>query len=132
LGSASKEGIEMAFSAFLSLVGVVGASQDPNYPKQIEVLSFSFDGLKENDMRFAKRQDIASTVLFSKCASGEMIPSGTLALVKDSTPYIKYNMTEIFVTSIQIGGSSGAGGVEPVESVGLHYKKIDKAYTPHP
>jgi type VI protein secretion system component Hcp len=117
----------MANKVFLELLGVVGSSQDPDFPNAIELLSFSWSGdpRKISEITIVKAVDIASPALLQKAASGDTIRSGTITFVTvnastGKVPFLKYKMTNIVIASYQLGG-----GDTPTESIALHFDKVE-------
>jgi type VI protein secretion system component Hcp len=80
-----------------------------------------------------KSTDSASPVLFQKCCDGSVIATGVVTLQRQvqaaATPYLVYNFTNVYVTSIQWSGSGGAGDA-PMESVSFTFEVGTVDYTP--
>lgn len=138
----------MAVDVFLKLDKINGESKDEKGHKdEIEILSFSW-GMSQsgtthsgpgggagkvsvNDLSLVKFIDKSSPVLAQMCATGEHIATGQLTARKagkDPIEYIKIELKEIIVTSVQFGGS--ADGDRFTESVSLNFADFKLSYTP--
>jgi type VI secretion system secreted protein Hcp len=74
--------------------------------------------------------DKASPKAAQACAAGDHFANAVLTLNRaggDKQPYMEYKMSDVMISSVQVGGA-GEGGV-PTESWSLHYGKIDMKYT---
>jgi type VI secretion system secreted protein Hcp len=85
-------------------------------------------------MHFTRRLDKASPQLALACATGQPIRSAVLVCRKsgsDGQPveYYKITLTDILVSSVATGGSSG-GTELPTESISLNFAKIEWTYRP--
>lgn len=137
----------MAFDAFLKLEGVEGEATKKGYEKQIDILSFSFGASNTSspvgagkgagkasisDLSIMKWADKASATLFQACCAGKHFPKATLTLCKaggeESVDYLKYDLQEVMITSIQWSGSSGGDDV-PTESLSLAFGVVQMTYT---
>ena len=133
---------------YLKLDGINGEAQDSKHKDWIEVQSFSW-GLSNSgtgavgagsgaskanlhDLSIQKYADKSTPNLFKFCALGKHIATGKLSVRKaggdDPVEYLKYDLTEVFISSFQQGGSDG-GGIA-TESVALNFAKIKLTYTP--
>jgi len=139
----------MAYDAFLKLDGVTGESQKANHVGEIDLMSFSWGASNSSavgtgtgvstgkvtvsDFSIMKSTDSASPVLFQKCCDGSVIATGVVTLQRQiqatATPYLVYNFTNVFVTSIQWSGSGGAGDA-PMESVSFCFEVGTVDYSP--
>ena len=139
----------MAYDAFLKLEGVTGESQKQNHTGEIDITSFSWGAVNSssvgvgagvsvgkvtvNDFSVIKSTDSSSPVLFQKCCDGSVIPTGVVTLQRqaggEATPYLVYNLTNVYVTSIQWSGSGGAGD-SPMESVSFCFEVGAVDYSP--
>ena len=135
----------MAVDAFLELDGIPGDSLDDTYRGWIELHSYSWGAARPTasgagggatgraqfqDLHFVVNFSKASPELFNRCATGEHIKSGVLAVRKAGEKpleFYKLRMTDVLVSSFQDGSS---GGFEPVEQVSLNFANIDLVYTP--
>jgi type VI secretion system secreted protein Hcp len=139
----------MAYDAFLKLDGITGESQKANHTGEIDLMSFSWGAsnsssvgtgtgvsvgkVSVSDFSIMKATDSASPVLFQKCCDGSVMTTGVVTLQRQvqgtATPYLVYNFTNVYVTSIQWSGSGGAGDA-PMESVSFCFEVGTVDYTP--
>lgn len=132
---------------FLDLDGVDGESQDDDskMKAKIHVTSFSFGvsnagtgginmgsgASKSNvqDLHLTKMMDKSSPNLFIGCANGKHFTKATFYVRRageNPQVYLKYEMTEVFITSYSTSGSEGGGIAQ--ESVSLNFSKIKMSY----
>ena len=81
---------------------------------------------KLGDFHVAKRIDPLSTELFRSVALGSHFPEVTISVPigGPGTPFaIEYELRQVFVTSLQQGGSAG----DATESVSLAYGAVDQS-----
>jgi type VI secretion system secreted protein Hcp len=129
----------MAFDAFLKLDGIDGESIDKDHARWIDIESFSW-GVSQaasgglgggagagkvimQDFHFVVNFSKASPELFRRCATGEHIKSGVLAVRKAGEKPLelyKLRMTDILVSSFQQGG----GFEVPTEQISLNFSNI--------
>ncbi|MGO9684312.1 MAG: Hcp family type VI secretion system effector [Beijerinckiaceae bacterium] len=134
--------------AFLDLDGIEGESQDSEYQKKIELLSFSWGASNNSsfsagtgagigkgqihDMHFTAFASKASLKLMERSVNGKAISSGTVTLLKQSgdtkIAYLKYELTNIVVTNFEM--SASGNGELPTESFTLHFVKVKSSYQP--
>ncbi len=133
----------MAVDFFLKLDGINGESLDAKHKNEITVMSFSWGASQTTsvsgsggsgagkaslaDMNIMKNYDVASSPMYKALLLGTHIKSGVLTAVKsggDGSPFMTITMGELFVTSIQISGSSEI----PMESVSFSYNTISTEY----
>ena len=133
----------MAVDFFLKLDGINGESADQNHKNEITVLSFSWGASQTTsvsgtggsgagkaslaDLTVMKNYDASSSLLYKSLLKGTHIATGVLTAVKsggDGSPFIKIELGELFVTSIQVSGSSEI----PAESVSFSYNTIKTTY----
>ena len=139
----------MAYDAFLKLDGVTGESQKQGHTGEIDLMSFSWGASNSSsvgtgtgvsvgkvavsDFSIMKATDSSSPVLFQKCCDGSVMATGVVTLQRQvqgtATPYLVYNFTNVYVTSIQWSGSGGAGDA-PMESVSFCFEVGTVDYTP--
>src|SRR5262245_60220944 len=139
----------MAYDAYLKLEGVDGESQKQNHVGEIDIMSFSWGAsngssvgtgtrvsvgkVSVSDFSIMKSTDSSSPVLFQKCCDGSVIPTAVVTLQRqvqgEATPYLVYNFTNVYVTSVQWSGSGGAGDA-PMESVSFTFETGAVDYTP--
>jgi len=137
----------MAFDIFLEIDGIPGESTDAKHQNQIEVLSYSH-GLSQSvtsrssggagsgercdhgDFTITHTLDKASPKLVDALCKGTHISKVTVYLCRatgDKTEYMRYEMEDVLVSSVQTGGS-GSGDI-PVEQVSFNYGQIKWNYT---
>src|SRR4051812_36297508 len=117
----------MAVDAFLKLDGITGESKDSVHAGEIEVMSYSWGmsnsgsthsgpgggsgKVNVSDLSLSKFVDKSTATLMSKCCDGSHIATGKLTLRKaggnSPVEYLTVEMSEILVSSIQTGGSTG-------------------------
>jgi type VI secretion system secreted protein Hcp len=137
----------MAFDAFLQLAGVKGEATAKGFEGAIEILSFSWGAsnpinvagggmgsgkVSVSDFNIMKKTDVASNTMFQKCCTGEHFDTATVSFRKaggEQVIYLKYEFTEVFVSSIQWSGSSGGDDV-PTESASFAFKQVKVTYQP--
>ena len=138
----------MAFDSFLKLDGIKGESVDSKHKDELEILSFSFGATNTgggrpgggggegkasfHDLHFVHRLDKASPRLLLACASGQHIKEATITVRKaggQQLEYLKIKLTEVLVTSYQIGGSSESGEATPLGELSLNFVKLRMDYT---
>jgi type VI secretion system secreted protein Hcp len=130
----------MAVDMFLKLDGIKGESMDDRHRSEIEIESFSWGATQTgssshgggggagkvtfSDLSFTKKSDTASPLLALSCANGKHIKSGVLTLAKSGQKAVDYfviKMTDILITSYQVGGSEPDS---PRETCALNYANI--------
>jgi type VI secretion system secreted protein Hcp len=122
---------------FLTIPGIPGDSLDANFPKQIEVLDWSWgvttaisptnpgsgaSKSKPSPFTFVSRLGSASPKLFLACAQGTSIPSATLSARHSgagATVYLVIKLKTVFVTSYQV--APGPVDAYPLDVVRLEY-----------
>ena len=133
----------MAVDFFLKLDQIDGESQDEKHKGEITVMSFSWGASQTTsvsgsggsgagkaslaDLSIMKNYDVASTPLYKSLVQGTHIATGVLTAVKSGgsgDPFMTISLAELFVTSIQISGSSEV----PMESVSFSYNQIKTQY----
>jgi type VI secretion system secreted protein Hcp len=136
----------MAVDMFLELDGVQGESKDKQFKDKIDIFSFSL-GLSNSgaghygggsgagkgqisDISIGKLVDKSSATLYGFCYKGKHIDNGIVHIRKAAgdTPleYLKYEMTEVFITSVNTSDSAGGGIAN--ESISLNFSKIKMTY----
>ena len=134
----------MAVDYFLKLDTIDGESTDQNHKNEIQVLSFSWGGSQVTSvagtggsgagkvdlshLSIMKYMDKASPKLFKAMSAGTHIKSATLSATKsgsDGKPFLKVDLGELFVTSLQLSASSEI----PTESVSFSYNTIKIDYS---
>jgi type VI secretion system secreted protein Hcp len=133
----------MAVDFFLKLDGIDGESLDDKHKNEITVMSFSWGASQTTsvsgsggsgagkaslaDLSIMKNYDAASAPMYKALLLGTHIKTGVLTAVKsggDGSPFLTISLGEIFITSIQISGSSEI----PMESVSMSYNTIKTQY----
>jgi type VI secretion system secreted protein Hcp len=139
----------MAFDAFLKLGDIVGESTDDRHLGWIEIESFSwgmtqsgsFSGgggggtgkVSFQDIHFTAHTQKSSPLIAKTCATGQHIPKAQLSFIKAQSDkgfeFVKFEFTDVLVSSYQLGGSSG-GEDRPTDSFSLNFAKIEFDYIP--
>ncbi|MGA9668440.1 MAG: type VI secretion system tube protein Hcp, partial [Terracidiphilus sp.] len=133
----------MAVDFFLKLDGISGESVDDKHKDWIQILSFSWGAHQVTsvagtggsgagkadlaDLSIMKYLDKSTTPLFKALTTGAHIKTGNMEAVKsggNGKPFLKVDFKELFVTSIQLSGSSEI----PTESVSFSYNEIKTEY----
>ena len=139
----------MAFDAFLKVATVPGESTDDKHKEWIEVLSYSW-GVSQpssgsasaggarsreradfSDLSIVHALDMSSPKLMAACCSGEHIKEVSLELCKaggDKQKYMVYKLSDVIVSGVRPGGSSGGGEGLPLEEVSFSYSKVELEY----
>ncbi|HUH64572.1 MAG TPA: type VI secretion system tube protein Hcp [Terracidiphilus sp.] len=134
----------MAVDYFLKLEGIDGESADEKHSKEITLMSWSWGGTQTttvagtggsgagkvslSDLNIMAYFDKATPKFLKTLYKGEHIKSGTLTAIKagaDGKPYLKVDLTELFVTSVQVSASSEI----PTISVSFSYNEISVDYS---
>ena len=136
-----------AVDMFLKIDGIKGESQDKTHKEEIELLSFSWGvsnagsgafGMGSgsgkasvSDINVMKHVDKSTPSLWKYCFQGKTVGDADITVRKaggDSpVEYLKYKLTEVFVSSVQDSGSDG-GGIAS-ESLSLNFAKVEITYT---
>lgn len=136
----------MAIDTHIKFDGVDGESQHKEHKNEIAVLSWSWNvsnvsavgagggsgqgKASPGDMHFTHTYDKASPNLAKYCSNGKHFKEVVLTARKSGEgqkDFLKVTMKEVFITSVQPGGS-GSGDIS--ESVSMSYASIDFAYKP--
>jgi type VI secretion system secreted protein Hcp len=144
--SLSLAGVRPAFAVdyFLKLDGIDGESQDAQHKGEIEVLSWSWGASQvssgsgahsasrpcSQDISFTKYFDKASPRLMSAVVMGTLIPKAVLTARKSGSQqqFLKFELTNVMVTSYHTGGSGG--DVLPTEQISMQFQTFVVEYTP--
>jgi type VI secretion system secreted protein Hcp len=138
----------MAFDAFLKIDSIPGESKDSKHKDEIEVFSFSWGEsnpaiissggggstsgkVSMQDFHFVAATQKSSPTLFLACATGEHIKEATLTLRKaggEQIEYLKYKLSDLLISSFNIGGAQDGGDSVPTESFSLNFAKIEVEY----
>jgi len=135
-----------AVDYFLKIDGIDGESQDHKHKGEIELESFSWGEtqaghhsggggggagkVQMQDFHFVMKVNKSSPKLMLACATGEHIKKAVLVCRKagkDQQEFLKYEFTELLVSSYQTGGSSH-GDVIPLDQISLNFSKIQVEY----
>jgi type VI secretion system secreted protein Hcp len=132
---------------FLKIAGIDGESEDKTHKNEIQILSFSWGVSNQGagafgsgsgsgkasvtDISIQKHVDKSSPNLWKYCFSGKTVGDADITVRKaggDSpVEYLKYKLTEVFVSSVQDSGADG-GGIA-MESLSLNFAKVEITYT---
>lgn len=134
----------MAVDFFLKLDGIEGESADDKFKNQIKILSWSWGASQRSsvsgsggsgagkadlsDLSVMCDFDKATPLFFKSIGEGTHIKTGQLNAVKSGgkgKPYLKVDFKELFVTSVQMSGSSEI----PTVSVSFSYNEIKIDYS---
>lgn len=133
----------MAVDFFLKLSNdIKGESVATGHSDEVEILSFSWGASQTTsvagtggsgagkanlaDLTIMKTYDGSSVALYKSLLLGQHVATGVLTAQKagGKGPFMKISLTEMFVTSIQVSGSSEV----PMESVSFSYNQIQTEY----
>jgi len=134
-----------AVDYFLKIKDIKGESQDDKHKDEIDVLSWSWaesnsgshatgggggaGKVSMGDFNFSMQTCKASPELFTACAQGTHIGEATLVCRKagkTAQEYLTIKMTDLLVTSFQVGGSPSE--VVPVDTIQMNFSKIEFKY----
>ncbi|MCC6972030.1 MAG: type VI secretion system tube protein Hcp [Phycisphaerales bacterium] len=140
----------MAYDAYMNLDGHPGSATDEKHKNWIEVLSFHW-GVEQQgasrstggdqttgkanlrDLSIVKVVDQCSPKLALTCATGAHVKSAVLEWCQATGQkhcFMKYTLTDVVISSVQLGGQSGGNDSKPTEEVSMRYAKIQWEYTP--
>lgn len=130
-------------AAYIKFDGIDGEARDSAHSGWSEALAFSFGVEREmsgatggkatstssfSDFSIVKQIDKSSPGLFLASANGQVIPTFSFEITHDDgakLAYLKYELTNVMVTSYNIsGGDTGT----PVETISLNFEKITFSY----
>ncbi|MGB6690040.1 MAG: type VI secretion system tube protein Hcp [Terracidiphilus sp.] len=134
----------MAVDYFLTLDGIQGESEDEKHKNDIQILSWSWGGSQTSsvagtggsgagkvslsDFSVMTYFDKSTPKFFKSICAGTHIKTGEMNAIKsgsDGKPYLKVDFKELFVTSLQISGSSEI----PSVSISFSYNEIKIDYS---
>ncbi|MFP5230378.1 MAG: Hcp family type VI secretion system effector [Acidobacteriota bacterium] len=134
----------MAVDYYLKLDQIKGEAADSNFKDQIQILSWSWGASQVSsvagtggsgagkadlsDFSIMAHFDKSTPKFFNAIITGEHIKTGTMSAVKAGAkgkPYLKVDFKELFVTSLQISGSSEV----PTVSISFTYNEIKIDYS---
>jgi len=137
-----------AVDYFLKFEGIDGESHDSKHKNEIDLESWSWGETNTGtghmggghgagkvvmqDLHFVSKFQKSSPKLMLACACGEHITKATLVCRRAGTEqqeYLKIVLTDVLVSSYQVGGSSH-GDVVPTDQFSLNYAKIEFDYKP--
>jgi len=133
---------------FIKFDGVEGESKDTNHSGWSDLLSFSQGITKTGggatgqtrrrgtieigDMVGVKEYDKASPKLAEGICTGKVYSKveihDTATYGGDRQTFLKYELTNVSITSLSVGGSGGGDSV-PTESFSLNFEEIQITYT---
>jgi type VI secretion system secreted protein Hcp len=136
----------MAIDTFLKLGSIKGESVVKGFEDQIQILSWSW-GMTQtgtthqgsgggagkvdvHDLTFTHTVDAASPTIALTCCKGTHIDSATVTMRKaggTALDYVTITLTDVIVTSLQVGHG---GGDQLQETVGLNFSKFKYSYQP--
>ncbi len=135
----------MSTDSHIKLDGVEGESKHKDHKGEIEILSWSWSVSQgaalsgggsgkgkaiPHDFVFTHLYDKASPVLAKQCVSGKHFKDLKLTARKagdGQKDFLVMTLKEVFINSVQPGGSQGG---DIVEQVSCSYKDIEFAYKP--
>lgn len=134
----------MAVDYFLKLDGIDGESADSNHKNEIQIMSWSWGASQVtsvggtggsgagkaslSDFSIMANFDKATPKFFKSICAGTHIKTGTMSAIKsggDGKPYLKVDFKELFVSNLQISGSSEI----PMVSLSFTYNEIKIDYS---
>ncbi len=134
----------MAVDYFLKLDGIKGEAADAQHKDEVQLLSWSWGGSQTSsvagtggsgagkvdlaDFSVMAYFDKSTPKFFKSLCAGQHIKTGTMTAIKsgaDGKPYLKVDMTELFVSSLQLSGSSEV----PTVSISFTYNTIKMDYS---
>ena len=129
--------IDSFFDIFIEIDGIPGESTDDKHKDWIEVLSYSHGmdmstgKVAHIDFNFVKRLDKSSPIINLAVNTGEHFKEATVQICSkggEKLCYMEYKMTDVYITSVHVGGSSSSE--IPMEEISLNYGKIVWKFTP--
>lgn len=137
----------MAIDSFLKLGDLKGDSQVKGFENQIQLLAWSW-GMSQTgtthigsgggagkvnvqDLSFTHYVDSAAPSLILACCKGTHYPEATLTMRKaggDPLPYLTIKLTDLIVTSVSTGSSSGED--QQTENVTLNFASFEYSFQP--
>jgi type VI secretion system secreted protein Hcp len=139
----------MSVDFFLKVAGVDGESKDHDFPKWIEITSWSMGGTNRgshagggggagkiavHDVTVTTFTNAASPTIFKFCCSGQKIATVEIVARKagdDPQVYLKIKLTDVLVSSYNTDGQvvkDRKGISHTAESISFNYAKIEVAY----
>jgi type VI secretion system secreted protein Hcp len=134
----------MSVDYFLKLDGIQGESLDATHKDEIQIMSWSWGGSQISsvsgtggsgagkvnlaDLQIMTYFDKATPKLFKSLCAGAHIKTGVLTAIKsgaEGKPYLKVDLTELFVSTLQISGADEV----PTVSLSFSYNTIKIDYS---
>jgi type VI secretion system secreted protein Hcp len=136
----------MAMDIFLKITGIDGESKDAKHKAEIVVSSFAWGISSPNaatanttpgkpvfkDLHVTKQFDKSSTKLAQNAASAIHLPEVLLSVRRvgaDQNDYLKYKLSDVVITAIDVSGSANGGESTPTESVSFNYGQLEVSYS---
>jgi type VI secretion system secreted protein Hcp len=135
----------MSLDMFLKLAGIEGESTDAKHKGEIDVLAWSWGlsqpevssggggsgagRVKIENISVEKLVDLASPLLLLASAQGSHISDGTLTTRKagkNGADFLLFKMTDVVVTSVQLGASKSVDN--PTENITIGFRKVEFDY----
>ena len=132
-------------ASFMKIEGIQGEATDQKHRGWIDILAVNWSssspvttprGNRPNQpgrgagaVSITKRTDKSSAALLQYNSTGKSIEKMYIDMrsSRDRQPYIRYELTNVMITSFEPGGS---GGGVPMETITLNYDKIKIDYMP--
>lgn len=140
----------MSTDMFCKIEGIDGESTDDSHTDWIEILSYNH-GVSQpisaasrtggrtggratfQDFTITKTIDKATPDLNLYCCNGTHIPKVEVEIclaTGDKHTFMKYELSDVIVSSVAPGGTADSAEVKPLETVSLAYGTIKWEYTP--
>lgn len=136
-----------AAKIFMTVKGVTGESTSANFKGWCMIDSFSIGGSNPisvsagsggmsagtptlSSFNIMKSTETSSTNFFQALCKGSHFDTASVVLLKsgsDANVYLQYDFTEVYIESIQWGGSGGSGGTAS-ESLSIAYASVMVTY----
>jgi type VI secretion system Hcp family effector len=131
---------------FVKLDGISGESMDAKHIGWIDVSSFSHalerpvqgagasrtsGSLRHFELALKKWVDKSSPLLMDSLCKGTIFPKVELEIVNTDnteTKFMRYTLSNVLITSANIGDLKGSEDPRPTESVTLNYEEIEWTY----
>lgn len=138
----------MAYDMFFDIDGIPGESPDAKYKDKISVFGFTWGAEQTGSasygttqstgkvdvrkLRFTKRTDASSHLLFINCCTGAHIKQATLIVRKqggEPLDFLKILLTDVVVHGFELVGTSDDGAsAHPDEVVTLGFSTVKFSY----
>jgi type VI secretion system secreted protein Hcp len=137
----------MAYDMFIDIEGIPGESTDAKLKDKINVFGFTWGVAQQGSfshgntsavgkadirsLRFLKRTDASSHLLFINCVTGAHIKQATLIVRKQGgspLEFLKIQMNDIVVESFEFTGKPSIENTHPEEEVGLAFSSVKILY----